>query len=273
VAALLATAHPGEAAAARAALPLEPLSAGLWTVTVDATPVVPGITARWRFLVDTGSTHTVIAEAAAARAGLTVAPGRWLLTPAGRIEVGEARLPELRLGDRVRAGLPVLVTDLAALGRDPRIDGILGMDVLDADRLVLDLVAGTLLLTDADDTRVARRGSRLPARTVNGRLVVDARVDGRVRALVLDSGAAITVLYDDPRAGAEVRLGTAGGARLGRATRAELSAGALHLGAVPAVRVQPPATRAAGEGLLPAAVFARIDIDRVTGRVHAVPRR
>lgn len=271
-AALAALVFP-PAATASSSVPLVPLADGLWTVAVDTRTDAAEASSRWQFLVDTGSTHTVLAEAAAVRAGLPVTRGRWLLTPAGLLEVGETRLPALVLGDRVRRDVTVLVADLAALGRDPRIDGILGMDVLDADRIVLDLRGGVLSLLDGTSRPASRRGTALPARLVGGRLVVEARVNGRPRSLVLDSGAAVTVLYEAAAGGADVRLGTAGGTRGGLAARAELSVGGVHLGPVPAVRILPARPPVAGEGLLPAAVFARIEIDRTAGLVHVVPRR
>lgn len=258
----------GTQSAARA-VTLQPLAPGLWTAPVDAGATATG----WHFLVDTGSTHTILSALAARRAGLPVAAGGRLLTPAGPVEVGATRLPVLRLGDRVRRDVPVLVADLSALGRDPRIDGILGMDVLDAERVVLDLAAGELTLVDGASDHVPRRGTALPTREVAGRLVVEARLDGRARTLVLDSGAAATVVYDEAPAGAAVDLMTAGGVASGRTRRTELAVGAVIVGPVRAVRLLPPAVPTGAHGLLPAALFARIDIDRRAGLVRLIPRR
>ncbi len=242
---------------------------GLWTAPVDAGPGQP----MWHLLVDTGTTHTILSEAAARGAGLTVVPGGRLLTPAGAVEVGATRVPMLRIGSRTRLDVPVLVGDLSALGRDPRIDGILGMDGLDADRVVLDLVLSRLTLVDGPGDDVARRGTVLPARTLGGRVIVDARVDGAWRGLVLDSGAAATVVFDGDGLGAAVDLRTAGGVTGGRERRSELAVGGLVIGPVRAVRIRPPAVATGAEGLLPAALFARIDIDRVAGVVRVQPRR
>lgn len=242
---------------------------GLWTAPVDAGPGQP----MWHLLVDTGTTHTILSEAAARGAGLAVVPGGRLLTPAGAVEVGATRVPMLRIGSRTRLDVPVLVGDLSALGRDPRIDGILGMDGLDADRVVLDLVLSRLTLVDGPGDDVARRGTVLPARTLGGRVIVDARVDGARRGLVLDSGAAATVVFEGDDLGAVVDLRTAGGVTGGRERRSELAVGGLVIGPVRAVRIRPPAVATGAEGLLPAALFARIDIDRVAGVVRVQPRR
>lgn len=250
-------------------VPLHLLSAGLWTTPVDAGPGGP----VWHFLVDTGTTQTILSDAAARRAGLTVGAGPRLLTPAGPVAVGETTLPVLRVGARSRRDVAVLVADLSVLGRDPRIDGILGMDVLDAERIVLDLAAGELTLVDGDSDDVARRGTALPARVVAGRLLLDARLDGRARTLVLDSGATATVVYDPAPAGAAVDLRTAGGVATGRTRRTELAVGAVVVGPVRAVRLLAPPVPTGAQGLLPAALFARIDFDRRAGLVRLIPRR
>ena len=242
---------------------------GLWTAPVDAGPGQP----VWHLMVDTGTTHTILSEAAAREAGLIVAPGGRLLTPAGPVDVGATRVPILRLGSRTRLDVPVLVADLSALGRDPRIDGILGMDGLDADRVVLDLTLSRLTLVDGPGDDVARRGTVLPARTLGGRVIVEARIDGERRGMVLDSGAAATVVFDGEGAGAAVDLRTAGGVTSGRERRSELAVGGVVFGPVRAVRMPAPAVATGAEGLLPAVLFARIDIDRVAGVVRVQPRR
>ncbi len=259
--------RPGAAAAS--SVDLLPLSPGLWTAPVDAGPGQP----VWRLLVDTGTSQTILSELTARRAGLTLTSGGRLLTPAGPVEVGAARLPLLRVGDRLRRDVPVLVADLSVLGRDPRLDGILGMDVLDADRLVLDLVGGTLTLVDGPSDHVARRGAAMPVRAVGGRVVVEARVDGWPRQLVLDSGAAATIVYDHVSRGAPVALRTAGGTAAGRMRRTELAVGAVVVGPVRAVLAAPPLVPTGAEGLLPAALFARVDLDRRAGELRLLPRR
>ncbi len=252
-------------------LALEALPQGLWAVTVR----VGDSTQSWRFLLDTGSTHTLLSTDTARRAGLEVRPGRQVATPGGLRPAGESTLVGLDLGGRRLPPLRVLVVDLAAIGgTDRRVDGILGMDAIGEPRLHLDLVGGRLVFPDADEPARQRRGQPVAARIVNGRVLVDAHVGGRPRTLVLDSGVVGLVLYDDDdEAGTPVRLGTAGGGTSARAGRAELAIGALRLGAVPALRLAAPRGRSGSDGLLPAALFASIDIDRGAGEVRLVPRR
>jgi hypothetical protein len=90
---------------------------------------------------------------------------------------------------------------------------------------------------------------------------------------VLDSGSAATVVFDRRGEGVAVDLRTAGGVTRGRERRSELAVGGLVIGPVRAVRVPPPAVATGADGLLPAALFARIDIDRVAGVVRVQPRR
>ncbi len=250
-------------------LALEALPHGLWAVTVR----VAGSARPWRFLLDTGSTHTLLSTDTARRAGLDVRPGRQVATPGGLSPAGESTLVGLDLGGRLLPPLRVLVVDLVAIGGSARVDGILGMDAIGESRLHLDLVGGRLSFPEASEPSRQRGGQPVPARIVDGRVLVDAHVGGRRRTLVLDSGAAGLVLYDDRDAGTSVRLGTAGGSTGARAGRAELAIGALRLGAVPALRLAAPPGRSGSDGLLPAALFVSIDIDRAAAEVRLVPRR
>jgi Aspartyl protease len=261
---LLVAPHP---ASAGPSIPLEPFAPGLWTVRID----LPDGGGRWRFLLDTGSSHTVVATEAARRAGLSVVPGGQLLTPAGLITVGETALPPFRLGGHPQPGRRVQVAPLDAMGGDTRLDGILGMDALAGAPFVLDLAGGQLLLLAADATGRGE-GVAVPARTHAGRVVVEVEVDGAPRAMVLDSGAQVPVVFE-AGSGASVTLATAGGARPARAARAELRVGRVQLGGVVTLRVPPPAARTGSDGLLPITMFSRVFVDAARGVVRVVPRR
>jgi predicted aspartyl protease len=230
----------------------------------------PGSWRTLQFLVDTGSSHTTISADAARDAGLTVVPGARLLTPSGTVDASVATLRTLRIGNRTRTAVPVVVADL--VGRERRLDGLLGMDVLGAEPVLIDLEHERLTFLDPAGPRTPRGGTRLPARTVDGRLIVDARVDGRAHRLVLDSGAAVTVVFDQSPTGRPVAIRTAIGAAHARAARAHVTLGGLRLGILQAVKVPAPPGRTGSDGLLPAALFAQVYIDRAAEDVRVVMR-
>ncbi|MEZ5293751.1 MAG: retropepsin-like aspartic protease [Vicinamibacterales bacterium] len=248
-------------------VPLEPFGRGLWTVAVSAGPSAP----TWRFLVDTGASRTVLDATAARRGGIPVAPGARLVTPAGTVDAGLATLAELRLNGRVRTALRVVVVDLSALGRPPVLDGILGMDVLDGDHVVFDFAHGRLGFPAAAEAAALSAGTPVPIREVGGRLIVEARVNGAARDLVLDSGAEVAVIYD-AGAGGGTRLATAGGPARGRSVETLVALGRLPLGLMRALLVAAPAGRTGAAGVLPAARFTWIHLDRTAGVVRLVPR-
>ena len=76
-------------------------------------------------------------------------------------------------------------------------DGILGMDALAAPHVLIDFANGVLSFP-ADGSACADGGVALPSRASGSRVVVDARVDGLDRALVVDTGAETIVLFDAP---------------------------------------------------------------------------
>jgi len=97
-----------------------------------AGPATPG---RGRFLVDTGSSVTIVAPALAASVGLlrSVGAGGELQTVAGLTSGPAARLASLRVGEVELLDVPVVVHDPG-----PEMDGILGNSVLGRYHLILD---------------------------------------------------------------------------------------------------------------------------------------
>jgi len=239
---------------------------GLWTVPVT----LAGEARPRRFVVDTGSERTVIAADTARAMSLTERPGPILLTPTGRVEASAASLDRVAVGGLVVAPLAVVVADLRELGRGWPMDGVLGMDVLGGRDLLIDFAGARLTMGDA---RGARGGTPLATRSVGGRRVVAARVNGRPRDLVLDTGAAALVVFDAADAGELVAIGAIGASMPARRQRAEVAVGRVHLGGVPVVRVPLTALRTGSEGLLPGTLFSRIFIAADADEVRVVPRR
>jgi predicted aspartyl protease len=268
-AALLGWLIPAAAIAAEPGVALARLSGGLWTVQAEVGPDARPLT----LVLDTGAERTVLDAAVVRGLGLTPVPWGLLGTPAGRVEAGTVRLSSLTLGPHVRTDVAVLVADLSGLGAGTALDGILGMDALAAPHVLIDFANGALSFP-ADGAPRAPEGVALPSRASGSRVVVDARVDGRDRALVVDSGAETIVLFDEPGDhGRLVSFGAAGARGQGRIAAAEVALGVVALGSLPVLRVAGQQPRFGSDGVLPASAFARLHIDRVAGVVHVVPRR
>ena len=171
-------------------LALAPMAGGLWTVAVTLDQEKRLLT----FVVNTGSARSVVSRAAAMRAGLPIVDGARLDTPAGTVDAGETVVPRLVMGRTTAIRQRLLVANAAGLGRVVQVDGILGMDLLAARDVVLDFDRGLLTLADSAPGPSAA-GVSLPMRWAGGRVVLDARIDGRERALVLDTGAQTLVVF------------------------------------------------------------------------------
>ncbi len=105
--------------------------------------------------------------------------------------LGQAELPELRLGTARLPRAAVQVIDaLPALGGEP-LDGILGLDLLQrAGRIVIDYGRGELRLGGAPlPAELAARCLRLASH-----LVVTATIGGTPWHLLVDTGAPLTIL-------------------------------------------------------------------------------
>src|SRR5262245_13688439 len=110
-------------------VPLEAVR-GVWV-----TRVLLNGTRRARFLVDTGSSVTIVAPPLAASLGLTTSMGSGveLRTVAGPTAGPAGRLATLRVGDAELRDVPVVVHDAGL-----EMDGILGNSFLGRYQLVLD---------------------------------------------------------------------------------------------------------------------------------------
>lgn len=146
----------------------------------------------YRFLVDTGSERTVIARELAER--LRLGPGAGTLVHS-MTEVRSARtavIPALGVGRRTVANIHAPLLEQRHLGAE----GMLGVDSLQAQRVVFDFARRQLQLTPSREEEMVwpRDSIVVTGRRMLGRLVlVDADVEGtRIRAIV-DTGAEVSV--------------------------------------------------------------------------------
>ncbi len=250
------------------------------------------------FVLDTGSSITVIDDRTAADLGLTPAGRIASPSPSGsdpvviaQLTVGSVALPPGR----------VVVADVRQLARLlGDVGGILGSDALRAmGRTTIDYaqcrltVGGAAAEADPSHWRPfnqrrrrlepRRRAVRIPFEWHQGRPVIT--VGGGAR-LLLDSGTTTVTVFTDTaaaatlrwnsRAAAIVRIDRLDGARIGRLGElACLTIGDLALKDIPAVAVRSWYDRRdarAPDGLLPLGLFSLVHIAHAEGYVELVPR-
>lgn len=139
------------------------------------------------FLVDTGAERTVIARTVADSLGL-VPDGRGLLVGmAGTREVDMVTIESITLGRRNLYAVASPVLEAATIGAD----GIIGLDGLQGQRVVLDFDHSRMLLGDAASLG-GDRGYEIVvrARRKSGQLIMtDALIDGVRTDIVIDTGS------------------------------------------------------------------------------------
>lgn len=158
-------------------------------------PVMVDGQGPFRFLVDSGADRSVVGAALAARLGLIAeGPTAILQSMAGPSKVQTVRLDTLRIGPSTIAGIhaPVLVeADLGA-------DGLLGIDAMADQRLLLDFEAKTVTVQDRRRPEAAGSSSDdeivVTARRRKGQLILTQARAGIVRvSAVIDTGAEMSV--------------------------------------------------------------------------------
>jgi predicted aspartyl protease len=149
-----------------------------------------GELAGLRFIVDTGSSHSVIDARVADRLGLERRPGK-VFNFDRNLAVDWANVPELRIGPIRAAGITLMVTRLADISKfAENADGIIGMDVLSrARRMSIDYVRRKVSFElDAE-------GGSEPS--VMRPFVVPVVIQGISMRLLVDTGLEYVVLYED----------------------------------------------------------------------------
>lgn len=154
-------------------------------------PVRIGESDMFRFVIDTGSQSTVLARDIAER--LALPPGRRArIVGIGGVDYTQtAIVGELGLGKRSFNDLEVVLFE----GRHIGADGIVGIDSLQRQRVLLDFAGNQLTVGDARSTG-GNRGFDIvvTARRKLGQLIMaDAMIDGIAVNIVIDTGAETSV--------------------------------------------------------------------------------
>ena len=149
-------------------------------------------TGPYRFLVDTGADRTAISRDIADRLKLSAGASASLHSVAGVSTVSTATISDLQLTHK-----PVRVVDAPVLeSSNMGADGILGVDSLRSQRIMFDFAGKTMSIVPAATRDFAdeRDSIVISATRRNGRLVVtEAKIDGRILTVVLDTGAQISI--------------------------------------------------------------------------------
>ncbi|WP_340588818.1 aspartyl protease family protein [Erythrobacter alti] len=142
----------------------------------------------FRFMVDTGAQATVLSSELAERLQLHDRENATLVGMASRRAVQTTMVPEFELGDRIFTVRTAPIVEGRNIGRA---DGILGLDSLQGQRVLIDFDREELRISDS----FAQGGSRsydivVRARERLGQLIINrARIDGIVTAVIIDTGA------------------------------------------------------------------------------------
>jgi predicted aspartyl protease len=214
----------------------------------------------FRLLLDTGSTHSILAERVARALGAQPVAQALVDSAAGARMAPVVAIDRLVLGPIDTTLFPSVVPDLPLGGEA---DGLLGQDVLGPRHYTIDYGRGLLTW---HGRQCAPRGSPLetvPLDAVNGRFIVDASVANRPVRLVVDSGSEALVLFGSSAAGPtaailetasgrrRVATGRVGTLQVGTALVADVVVAYLDRGLAPGE----------AQGLLPLHGFGRVTIN------------
>lgn len=146
----------------------------------------------YRFLVDTGADRSAVSRALADSLKLERRTGATLHSAAGVSEVAIARVDDLEFETRAIQSLDAPLLEAADMGAD----GILGVDTLRSQRIVIDFKNDRLYLTPTPlhERRLAKDEIIVTGRLKRGHLILtDAEIDGTPVTIVIDTGAQMSI--------------------------------------------------------------------------------
>jgi len=221
----------------------------------------------FRFLLDTGSTHSAVSEIVAAAVGALPVARTVVGSALGGRDVIVVRIDVLECGALVARGLQASVAALDPVSGADGVQGVLGQDALATVRYTIDFRQHKLLWWP--DDRAVASGMSFALEDSHGRFLIELPQRRGVLRLVPDSGAATLLLFDPPqqlpltllsRQATLTTMSAHGTVRLARMR--ELRVGGATLQNVAAVVAnrngsEPGET----DGLLPLNLFDRVTFD------------
>jgi predicted aspartyl protease len=231
----------------------------------------------YHFMIDTGAEATVVSTRLADRLQINTRQAATLVGMASRVATETIDITEFKLGSR---SLYIQTAPLVNAEHLGEIDGILGLDSLQNQRVLLDFENKVLAVADAKDLG-GNRGFEIivKARERLGQLIITrALLDGIETNVVVDTGAQASVgnlaLFERLRRARKLEdseLTDINGHQLSGPVRVarELNLGRLRLNNVPVLFIDAPPFHALGLADKPALilgmrelrVFRRVAID------------
>jgi predicted aspartyl protease len=149
------------------------------------------------FLVDTGTSPTVLDRRLAQRLGLDELPAS-IAAVNGSVPAGRAILPNLDFGPMRRHNLPILVEDLSFFERalPLHIDAVIGLDVLGQSAFEIDYTWRQIHFGSFRPL-----ANSLPLRIEAGLPIIDAELNHLAVHLLLDTGASSLLLFEPRTSG------------------------------------------------------------------------
>jgi len=138
------------------------------------------------FLVDTGADHSVVSREVAE--ALNLAAGQTMVVHgvAGDVSVPSARVAEFRVGSRSLQNVSLPLLERSNVGAA----GVLGIDVLQGQRVLFDFRGNRILITTSQERHATFDEVVVHARSRFGQLVlVDSSLDDHPILVVIDTGA------------------------------------------------------------------------------------
>lgn len=141
----------------------------------------------YQFVLDTGANVSCVSWVLADKLDLTPGPATRVHTIVGVKERPSVVIDDLQVGNRSRKQVKAPALPI----KGPHIDGILGVDWLKGQRLVLDFKKNSIEITKSrSDHPQPGRVVVVPARRKHGQLtIIDADLNGVPISAIIDSGA------------------------------------------------------------------------------------
>ncbi len=147
----------------------------------------------FRFLLDTGSTHTAMSAETAEAIGAPVVAKAAMGSAAGSRETLVVHVKSLEVGSMTVSNLLASVIELAEIPGGSTIDGVIGHDALGSLRYTIDFRQRRVVWTRSDATDA--RGSSVELQVSGGRFLIALPQRQSLLRLVPDSGAASLLLF------------------------------------------------------------------------------